>query len=323
MRSFKNCILSIVLSSLACIISHACVAQQIPRNAHANAYGNGWTCDRGFRNSNGQCIVVQMPPNADLDIYGSGWTCKRGFRNNNGQCVVVQIPANAELDIYGSGWTCKRGFRNNGGQCVAVQIPQNAELDLYGSGWTCKRGFRNNGGQCAAVQIPQNAELDAYGSGWTCSYSFRQVGNECQKMSAAELAAYQKQIAEMQARRRRMSNTYTTSKGAEFIVAVRDANLDCREGYSQAYDGCEVEVSFSITTNYNGSDTPTARVRCDAEILSVDRTGWQNTESSDASKSVSIFGQEEAGRVEIGFSFSTEVVRAKLTEVSCKIRDVS
>jgi hypothetical protein len=209
---------------------------------------------------------------------------------------------------------------------VAQQIPRNAHPNPYGGGWTCDRGFRNNNGQCVAVQLPQNAELDIYGSGWTCSYGFKQVGNECQKMSPAELAAYQKQIAEMQARRRRVigsSNTYTTGKGAEFSVAVRDADLNCNEGYSGAYDGCEVEVRFRITTNYNGSDTPTARVRCEADISYVDKSGLQGTDSSDASKSVSISGQEESGRVEISFSFSMEAVRAKLTEVRCKIRDVS
>jgi hypothetical protein len=55
----------------------------------------------------------------------------------------------------------------------------------------------------------------------------------------------------------------------------------------------------------------------------VDKTGWQGTDSSDASKSVTISGQDESGRVEINFSFSTGAVRAKLTEVKCKIRDVS
>jgi TPR repeat protein len=151
----------------------------IPANASLNVYGNGWVCNRGYRQSGNECASVQVPQNAGLDVYGHGWTCNRGYRQSGNGCVLVLIPANAELDVYGHGWTCSRGYRQSDNDCVSVQIPQNAELDVYGHGWTCSRGYRQSGNRCVLVQIPQNAGLDVYGHGWTCNRGYRQAGNEC------------------------------------------------------------------------------------------------------------------------------------------------
>ena len=60
MRGIRNSAFTIPLSFLMCVLSHASIAQPIPRNAHANPYGSGWTCDRGFSNNNGQCVAVQI-----------------------------------------------------------------------------------------------------------------------------------------------------------------------------------------------------------------------------------------------------------------------
>lgn len=151
----------------------------IPANASLNVYGNGWVCNRGYRQSGTDCVPVQIPLNAGLDVYGHGWTCNRGYRQSGNECLSVLIPANAELDVYGHGWTCSRGYRQSGNECVLVQIPVNAELDVYGHGWTCSRGYKQSGNGCAPVQIPQNAGLDVYGHGWTCNRGYRQAGSEC------------------------------------------------------------------------------------------------------------------------------------------------
>ncbi len=120
-----------------------------------------------------------IPLNASLNVYGQGWTCNRGYRQAGSECAPVQIPLNAGLDVYGHGWTCNRGYRQAGNECVPVQIPANAGLDVYGHGWTCNRGYRQAGNECVPVQIPANAGLNVYGNGWVCNNGYRQLGTEC------------------------------------------------------------------------------------------------------------------------------------------------
>jgi hypothetical protein len=37
-----------------------------PPNAHAKGYGDGWECDRGYRESGGSCAAIIVPANAYL-----------------------------------------------------------------------------------------------------------------------------------------------------------------------------------------------------------------------------------------------------------------
>lgn len=158
----------------------------IPDNASINVYGNGWVCNRGFRQSGNECVPVLIPANAGLDVYGHNWTCNRGFKQSGTECVAVQIPSNGELDVYGHGWTCSRGFKSSGNACVAVNVPENGELDVYGHGWTCSRGYRQSGNTCAPVLIPENGELDVYGHGWTCSRGYKSSGSTCASVNIPE-----------------------------------------------------------------------------------------------------------------------------------------
>jgi hypothetical protein len=300
--------------------------QQVPPNAQKNPFGPGWTCNRGFQNINGKCVAVQVPANAELDILGSGWACQRGFQDLSGKCVAVKVPQNAELDILGHGWVCKRGFQDLSEKCVAIQIPQNAELDILGHGWVCKRGFQNADGKCLVVKIPQNAELNALGNDWSCIAGFKRAGAGCLKMSAPELAEYTKMLQQLQARRNRLlgsGNTYTSEKGAEFSVRVNNADLNCSEGFAGGYDSCEIEVSYSITTNYNGNDDPSARVRCEADVEYTDKNGWPSSQSEDESKTSLIYDQSYRGSLEIDISFFEPAIRVSLTSVTCKITSVN
>src|SRR5262249_49798702 len=169
------------------------------------------------------------------------------------------------LNVFGNGWVCRRGFQNVNGKCVAVQIPQNAELNVFGNGWVCRRGFQNVSGKCVAIQVSQNAELNSIGNGWACSYGFKRVGDGCLKMSPSELAAHNKMLKELLARRSRLvgsGTAYISQRGAEFSIRVNNADLNCQEGFSRGYDRCEIEVSYTVSTNYNGNDDPNVRVRC-------------------------------------------------------------
>ncbi len=306
--------------------NNSCIAVEIPPNAELNILGNGWTCKRGFRLLADACTAVQVPENSELNVLGNGWTCKRGFQLLNGVCNVVRIPDNAELNVLGNGWTCKRGFQLLKGVCNVVLMPENAELNVLGNGWTCRRGFRIQNGVCTVVDLPENAELDVLGTNWTCKTGFKKVGPGCQRMTAEELANYEKQLQELRARRQRTfgsGNTYRNSKGAEFTITVDNARLRCSEGFSGGFDRCRVDIDYSITTNYNGNNDPDVNVSCEANITYTDKSGFASTRSRDETDSVYLYGHDTSDDLQITFSFySEEVVRAALRNVDCRIEDV-
>ena len=315
----------LVLQLLLAVSTAVAGAQQFAPNGPENSVVPEWGCKQGLVNVRGKCVAVQIPQNAELNVLGNGWDCKRGFQNVGDKCIPVQIPQNAELNLLGHGWDCKRGFQNAGDKCVPVQIPQNAELNVLGHGWDCKRGFHNAGGKCVPVQIPQNAELNALGNGWDCKNGFKRVEAGCLTMSPSELVAHNRMISEVMARRNRVlrsGSTYTSERGAEFSIRVNDADLNCREGFSNGYDHCDVEVHYIITTNYNGNNDPSVRVRCEAEVAYTDETGWRGSKSEDGSKSFYVYGQSYRGEMDIDISFYDSATRVSLTDVTCRVVSV-
>ena len=55
---------------------------EVPENAHAKRYGNGWECNKGYREVNEGCAAVKVPANAypTNQSYGRGWECNREYR---------------------------------------------------------------------------------------------------------------------------------------------------------------------------------------------------------------------------------------------------
>jgi hypothetical protein len=125
--------------------------QKVPPNATANALGQGWTCNFGFRRQGAQCIEVSVPENATIDIAGRSWTCNRGFVRQGAGCAAVTIPENASLDATGRRWACDYGFRREGAGCIAVVVPENASLDKTGHAWACNSGFQPRGQACISA----------------------------------------------------------------------------------------------------------------------------------------------------------------------------
>ena len=114
-------------------------AVEIPEHASATRYGEGWVCDRGYRQSNGVCAFATLPANAyatDL-AFGRGWECRRGYLERDDSCVAIRVPPNAYLSpARGDEWKCARGFRAIDKVCVAINVPANGFLtgSSYGSG---------------------------------------------------------------------------------------------------------------------------------------------------------------------------------------------
>jgi hypothetical protein len=45
-------------------------ATDLPANAHANRYSDGWKCDRGYREIDRVCEMIEIPANAFLSATG-------------------------------------------------------------------------------------------------------------------------------------------------------------------------------------------------------------------------------------------------------------
>ena len=156
---------------------------EIPENARANSYGNGWRCNRGYRETGGKCFAITIPENAYATdkLYGRGWECKYGFRRADSACVAVKVPTNGYLDASGDSWKCERGYRAVGNACDKVRVPANAFYveSSYGTGWQCARGYREVDGSCIAVVVPENAHLNYSGNNWECDRPYRKEQNKC------------------------------------------------------------------------------------------------------------------------------------------------
>jgi hypothetical protein len=159
----------------------------VPSNAHAKAYGKGWECDRGYRESAGACAAVVVPDNAYADNFsqGRGWECNFGYRIRDNVCIAVKVPTNGYLadSYHGAGWQCERGYREVGADCIAIDVPEHGYLDgaTYGPGWACDRGFRAEGEGCKAVEVPANGYMTnlPHGVGWACHRGYQAMGKTC------------------------------------------------------------------------------------------------------------------------------------------------
>ena len=118
-KSLKRHLLTILTTTVFLLfITESSLAQSnssetLPANAYKQAYGNSWSCERGFKRSSDECINLDIPENAYLDSTGSNFKCNRGFRKNRNVCESVLVPPNAYLvnAEYGSGWACERGYK--------------------------------------------------------------------------------------------------------------------------------------------------------------------------------------------------------------------
>lgn len=188
MTRIANALAPALLATLVTAISSGVVSGQsdsslIPENAHAETYGSGWECDRGYAETDGACTPIQVPANAYLtnSSYGRGWDCKRGFRENRSTCIPFEVPANAYLNASGNGWKCHRGYQNARNACKAVEVPENGYLNdtSYGTGWSCDRGFTPVGRACEPLKLPPNTHLDFSGNRWECDPPLLRRNDEC------------------------------------------------------------------------------------------------------------------------------------------------
>ena len=106
-------------------------ASQMPANAQAKSYGDGWECIRGFRQDGDACLATIVPENAYATnrTYGSGWACLHGYREvDSVSCLEVIVPDGGYLDPSGNSWSCHRGYMKVDDICLEIVLPSNAYL---------------------------------------------------------------------------------------------------------------------------------------------------------------------------------------------------
>jgi hypothetical protein len=52
------------------------------------SYGPGWTCNRGYEATDKACIALQVPENAHLDYSGNDWECNQPYLKRAGGCAL-------------------------------------------------------------------------------------------------------------------------------------------------------------------------------------------------------------------------------------------
>ena len=51
------------------------------------SYGQGWECDRGYRKEQAACVAVELPSNAHVDFSGNDWECNQPYRKRQNVCA--------------------------------------------------------------------------------------------------------------------------------------------------------------------------------------------------------------------------------------------
>jgi len=158
-------------------------SNDIPENASAKSYGDGWNCNKGYRKSKGVCAAIVVPANAypTNKSYGQGWECKRSYREVDNTCNYIKVPEHAYLDYSGVKVKCDRGYLMVKKKCEVIKVPANGYLEesSYGPGWKCERGYRVGDGACIALKIPENAHISYSGKAWDCNKPYTRQQNSC------------------------------------------------------------------------------------------------------------------------------------------------
>ena len=131
--SMHSLMLVAFLTALLSFVPVLSGSDEIPANAHAKDYGDGWECDLGYRELGDTCIVIELPANAYLtdSLYRKGWECSRGYVRVDEACVVIDVPPNAYLNSYGDNWRCNRGYQKLRDACIAIELPESGAPDGF------------------------------------------------------------------------------------------------------------------------------------------------------------------------------------------------
>lgn len=265
---------------------------------------------------------------ANSRTMGGMWFCNEGYQRVGDSCEPLSVPENAH--VMGNMWFCNEGFERVGSSCQRLAVPDHAYV--MGNMWFCNEGYQRVGKSCQRLSVPENAHV--MGNMWLCNEEYKKVGSRCQKMTSQELVEREKimeLIAQRQAGLRangasgqNCETEYDT--GAEVCISVNAASLDCDESYDDSYyDSCEVDVDYSLETDYRGGSYIGVDVYCEAGIAYQSTSGRKRYESDSHYESHSLYSYGmDSGHVTVDFSFSSyeEVYKVSLDDVWCEMQSV-
>ena len=231
------------------------------------------------------------------------------------------------------GQNCPRGTRPTAQGCIRIQVPANASVDYTGRNWECNRGYRQSGDKCVGFSIPANAAVDYTGRNWECNRGFKTAGSGCTPMTDHEMELArereQESLRRLQEARADLGGDdcrteYDTE--SRFCISATDASLDCQESYGRShYQSCEVEIEYEIRTDFEGEDSFSISIECEAEVgYRSDGSHW-SSDSEDESESHMFYSSYAiSGEVDVDFSFSSyqEITQVRLDSVECEITNV-
>lgn len=230
---------------------------------------------------------------------------------------------------FGDLWICNEGYEKSGDQCERIIAPKNAHI--IGNMWMCDEGYRKVGNSCHRLSVPANAYV--IGNMWLCEDGYKKVGNRCQQLSEREIQQREELariIAQRQAELRSRGASGQSCQteyetGARVCLSVSVADLDCDEDiYGDYYDDCEVEVDYSLETDYRGSSSINVDVECEAEISYESNSYLSKSDDENFSESHSLSSYDSTyNQADFDFSFSSleEVYSVELDDAWCEIQD--
>ncbi|WP_299237109.1 hypothetical protein [uncultured Halomonas sp.] len=270
--------------------------------------------------------VYASPPNSHT--MGGMWFCNEGFKRVGDSCERLSVPRNAH--VMGNMWFCNEGFKRVGNSCERFSVPGNAHV--MGNMWFCNEGFKRVGNSCERLSVPENAHV--MGSMWFCNEGYKKVGSRCQEMSAREVEERERLLelvaqrqAELRANGASGQSCQTEyDSGAAVCISVNMANLDCDESSDGGfYDSCEVDMDYSLETDYRGGSSINVDVYCEAEISYKSKSG-RNRYDSDGYHDFQHLGSygTGSGYISMDFSFSSyeEVFKVSLKDAWCEMQSV-
>ena len=116
---------------------------------------------------------------------------------------------------------------------------------------------------------------------------------------------------------------YEWDSESNVCVSVTSVDLDCSENHDDFYSDCEVEIDYTVQSDYVGDSSISATVECEADISY--RSNYHSSEQSkddDDTYSHYIYdGMGTSGTIDIDFSFSSyhEVYELSLDSAECEV----
>ena len=117
-----------------------------------------------------------------------------------------------------------------------------------------------------------------------------------------------------------------SKSGASACVVTTNIDFDCNEHYNGGYyDRCEVDIDYTVKSNYQGDSSLRVYVECEAELQLDGGNSYYRSVSESDSKSHTVYSSStKYENVDLDFSFYyDEPASVSVEEVDCSIERIT